>query len=241
MNPSTPSSSPECLREFFLHSALVNEPLPAQVAGHLEGCEQCQTRLGALRREREGFLALHPAERLSRQLATGAARPSKPLWRPLLAWGGAAAALVLASVLAISPPSGIREKGRRLHVVRQRGAQTVRLAAGMTARAGDALRFLYAARSDGYLMVVDIDGTGRATTFFPNASDRAAAIQGPGERILPGAVALDDAPGPERLYAVFSKRPFSFVDVVSRETGKASRVECRDDCEVEAFELQKEP
>src|SRR5204863_72309 len=60
-----------------------------------------------------------------------------------------------------------------------------------------------------YVAVVGIDGSGAATAYYPFGSREPAAIAPGGDAVLPGAIALDAAPGDERFYAVFAERPFA--------------------------------
>ena len=75
---------------------------------------------------------------------------------------------------------------------------------GETLAPGDRVQFSYRADGLDSLVIVNVDGTGTITVFFPEDE------QGPPGEVIPGgrqlldfSVALDDAPGPEVFVGVF--------------------------------------
>jgi hypothetical protein len=78
----------------------------------------------------------------------------------------------------------------------------------------DRIRFVVTSDRARFLMIASVDGAGNASIYFPYHGARSGPVAG--ERVeLPGSIILDDAPGPERLFAVFSDEPIS-ADVVRR-------------------------
>ena len=77
---------------------------------------------------------------------------------------------------------------------------------GACLRPGDALRFVVRPGQSRHLLIISIDGAGQSTVYHPYG----AAASGPAPAngvALPGSIELDNAPGPERIYALFSDAP----------------------------------
>jgi hypothetical protein len=56
-------------------------------------------------------------------------------------------------------------------------------------------------------MVTSIDGAGQPSVYYPYQGETSAEVVGPGTVSVPGSIVLDQAPGPERLFAIYSKQP----------------------------------
>jgi hypothetical protein len=93
-----------------------------------------------------------------------------------------------------------------------RDGQTFVVHDGATLVAGDQIRFAVMPERAPYLLVASIDGQGAATIYYPYDGQSSASITG--DRIeLEGSIVLDDAPGPERIYALLSDQPLAAADV----------------------------
>jgi hypothetical protein len=215
-----------CLSEFALDDLILNGDGGAShgAASHLQGCAACQHRY----EERQAFL--EQFERLQ----------AGPLWRATRRgyerrrWSRRAFALGVPSGLAVAcalvfllhsgeSPSGsyFGAKGAgALEIHCRRADRTFTLRPNDTVEPGDELRFVPRPVSSAlhYVQVASIDGTHRYTPFYP--SDLTASslpLPSPGQP-LDGSIRLDSAPGPERLFFVFSP-----VSLPAAEVEQAAR------------------
>lgn len=132
----------------------------------------------------------------------------------------AAAALLVVGLQARGPdpaeePEHFRLRGGEvsLEVLRKGAEGAVPLASFDTVAPGDTLGFKVNAKTDGYLLVYGVDGTGERYPAFPRGASPAAAPVDVGEHPLDAAIQLDDAPGDETFSAVLCKAPFDFASV----------------------------
>ena len=97
----------------------------------------------------------------------------------------------------------------------RRGEQTFAVAPGDQVQPGDALRFrpLPVWPEARYIQVGSVDGTGAYSPFYPATDDGASVPLPAGGSPLEGSIRLDDAPGPERVFVVFSAVPLPVPDV----------------------------
>ncbi len=86
------------------------------------------------------------------------------------------------------------------------------LAPGTLVAKGDVIQLAYTAAEARYGVVFSVDGRGTITWHLPAgpaASARSSpALEGQGQVMLPAAYELDDAPGFERFFFVYSEKPF---------------------------------
>lgn len=236
----------DCPPATILEETLAGESAPAWVS-HIAGCDTCGGYLNALAEEQRSFLAQRPPELFVRQVARRGAANRQPRRWWTLATGlvAAAAAVILIPTLILKSGDDVRTKGSApFHVFYKRGAsEPAALVPDTHLRAGDLLRFSYRANSDGYLAIMDLDGAGKVTPFFPFGGERSAALHA-GESTLPGSVTLDTAPGPEWLVAIFSTTPFEIAPIAAQlhahAPGLAVEVTC-DGCKVETLRFEKSP
>lgn len=228
--------------------------LPA-LGDHVAACPHCGPYVASLREELGAFLRARPSDRFLSQLARRQAsqevetrrRSPWPRLFGFLTPVVAAAALVLVLLRPGAPTPGGGEvtlKGERLRVFARRGADEPRpLGPDAAVRAGDALRFAYDAPADGYLAILDLDGTDAVTVFYPYQGSAAAPVK-KGAGLLPGTVVLDDKPGPEWIVAVSAPTAFDLAQVSAQLRGQATRdrltVTC-EGCEVSSLRLLKSP
>lgn len=248
MSPPLPPSprGPTCPPAAILEALSAGETVPEESRAHVEGCPACSGQLAALTQGRDAFLRARPSERFLRQLERRAeARPAPSPWRrflPVLA-----ACVPVLAVLLLAPrmleEGGVRTKGNEFKVVAARGGgEPAMLGPDSPVRAGDALRFAYESPEPGHLLVLELDGRGMASVFHPFGGGASAPLPALQRDFLPGSVVLDDAPGPEWLFAVFSPRPLDAAPLLAQLREQAGRAEptlsCPD-CRVSVLRLQK--
>ena len=202
------------------------------VRDELDRDESLRARLAALRESNTDIMAAYPAEKIvpairERLLRGGgtparAAAPAHPRVNPLTwALPIAAMAVLLLSFVVLRErfaPEETRLKGLTPHLTVFRktagGAEQMRAGSGKACRCSAARvrgkrrevrRHLLRGRQ-GYHHVAPARGIRRR-------SAPVAALESAGEVILPSAYELDDAPGPERFFLLYSPNPFDLAPV----------------------------
>jgi hypothetical protein len=190
----------------------LDEAEASQVRAHLASCTAC-------RADQEAEAALR-AQFATRVLSRGlpVRRPRWWPWRVVPAI--AAAAVLVALWLALRPraapaPELAIKGGASWQVFAHRAGQTFPVHDGIELAAGDRIRFVVVPDRAAYLIIASVDGGGAVTIYHPYGGDHSAAIEG--DRVeLADSIELDDAPGPERIYALLSDRPIAADAVRSR-------------------------
>lgn len=202
--------------------ALALGSLPAREAAaaevHLASCARCRGDRDAATELRAHFTA----RVLSRTLPR-ARRVPRWWWLAVPAFAAAAAVLVIVLARPHRPLGGsapaepdLAIKGDAAwQVIARRADHTFAVHDGTKLAAGDRVRFVVVPGASRYLMVASIDGSGVASIYFPWDGEHSALVKGPRAE-LPDSVVLDDAPGPERLFALFSDQPLAASDVRAR-------------------------
>jgi hypothetical protein len=103
--------------------------------------------------------------------------------------------------------------GPSLQVYALRDRRVFRISDGDVLAAGDEIRFAVNPAGAGYVLIASVDGRGHATIYVPYDGKSSVAVDPRGRTELPGSIVLDDATGPERVFAVFSTSPISAADV----------------------------
>jgi hypothetical protein len=209
-----------CPSEFALDHFQLHDGAGPGVEAHVRGCTHCQNRLAqrcATEREFDDRLAV-------------------PFWHAVLdgrrtrrrrrfLWLGLPPSLAVASALLFlvsrnqEPPRRpsidlVAKGSASLELHCRRGLATFALAPGDAVAPGDELRFVPRATAQGgYVQVGSIDGTGTYTPFYPADSSADSVRLPPPGQPLPGSIRLDRAPGPERLFFVFSPTPIAAATV----------------------------
>lgn len=212
--------------EHLTEIAIAEVLLGAEPAGDAAACPVCRAALDDARREATAFTrTVGP-----RTLPVIEARLAR--WRMVwFASAGLAAVAAVAAVAlvwfagrAITAPGiaprapMIAAKGDpALHVMARQHTggedHVFEVQDGAALRPGDAIRFAIDA-DGGYLLVVSVDGAGQLSVYHPYGGDRSAPLDAPGHRaVLDGSIVLDDAPGPERIWAVISDRPIAVAEL----------------------------
>jgi hypothetical protein len=204
--------------------ALALGALPAGEAAlaraHLETCERCQKDAAEARAARDhfdGVVFRRTLPNLARR------RRFRISWRPLtlvLAPTLAAAAVVLLVIprRTVAPDSGSEigiKGGPSLQMFARRSGRVFAVADGARLAPGDEVRFAVTPHGLPYLLVVSVDGAGKPNVYFPFAGTQSGRVDADARSELPGSIVLDDAPGPERVFALFSTTPLSAADAMA--------------------------
>lgn len=215
--------SAECASDLVLDQLLLDEldeQAAASCRAHFDRCGACAERFEALRQDQLAFQTLG-ASKLSAMTAPAprAARRSRA-WFAVVPLAAAALALGSARLIgdrtperlqlatAEPPSTGLRSKGSsfELLAVVERGDHQFRAFSGDAVRAGDQLQLAYSAAERGVLYVVGVDGTQRATPYYPEPG--APQFVEPGQEVeLPFSLVLDQTRGPERFFAFLCAAP----------------------------------
>lgn len=185
---------------------------------HIDGCDVCPARM-ELRASRFDIapgvdprrIMAAVRRRVDEEEASSIPARARAAWLKwmgaLVVIGGAAAALVFAlgRPATVTPDPSVpvvRTKGDpKLDLHRQVGAGSEQLDPGAAVAPGTALKFVVTLPAPGRVQIVGQDASGALYTAWPLGGqdpERAA-----GRQALPGAVALDDALGPETFHLVF--------------------------------------
>jgi len=206
-----------CPSNLKLSLSLVDNELSekerADIESHLSGCARCRQRIEKLKFERRSLY-----ERIPR-LDLEEARP-RPRWQPALA--AACACLLLAIGLWFfwsgeDRPGSVAFKGEApaLSFRVERQGRVFEGRAHMQLRPGDRVRFAYSLGENAYLLIINLDGEGKTTAYYPSGSDESLAVKAGQKVFLPGSIRLDQYLGPERIFAVFTRKPLSVSEVES--------------------------
>ena len=200
----------------------------AALRGHLDSCETC-------RQQEQSQLAL--AHRFLREVLPRTLpairerlQPSPHRWRRrwTIALAPLACGLVLlifwgrgTSPISVMPPAddiadiAIKGGGGLLAYVRH-GTKIARLENGAVLEKGDALRFAIDAGTNKHILLAGVDGSGKATAYFPYGQWQGAALPAGARFEVPGSIVLDDSPGPERIFTFLSGQPLDGAAIRTR-------------------------
>jgi hypothetical protein len=182
----------------------------AEAEAHLMSCARCRDDAAEARAAQRQFAEVILPRTLARVRSRLVAPP--PRWRWLAPLGSLAVAAVLIVVgLHIrdnSEPDLMTKGAPSLRLISRRDGRLFPVQDRSHLRAGDEIRFVVAAAPQPYLLVGSIDGDGQASIYFPFDGESSGAIDARAGRIeLPGSIVLDEARGPERIFALFSDAP----------------------------------
>ncbi len=193
---------------------------------HLEGCARCSADVAAVR-------ALHAkftADVLPRTLPSVRAQVASIRRLATVRWIGigaasvaAAAAIALAFHFQAPPPTPklpeepyLAIKGSAgLKIVAQHAGTQLEVVDGVKLAKGDAIRFVVDPNGLPYLLVASVDGDGQVTVYFPAGGKESGRVEDGHKVELPGSIVLDDARGPERVFALYSKEPIAAAPVTT--------------------------
>jgi hypothetical protein len=191
----------------------------ATLEQHLPGCETCRETLAEANRARDRF----SQSVLPRTLPHLQLRASRrlPVWSfPLVLAAAAAAAFVL--VRRDTEPGFTFKGAPTLRVFVHRGDRVLEVAQRDALRTGDQLRFEIDPEGFPFLLVGAIDDSGTATIYVPFEGKESERVTALATYPSSGSLVLDDAPGPERVFALLSQSPLEAEPLLSalRDLGR---------------------
>lgn len=222
----TPNLSLAVLRRF--HFGELSEAEAASIEAALDANPEARARLEKMRAEEAAFLDRTDVGAESARILERMDAPPSPAGLVtgligLFTGRGLqlAAALVLLVALVplgralLSPARGPnRTKGSvQLEMFVKDEAGVRRGDDGMRLQEGDQVQFRYQAVGHRYVFVVSLDSRGVLSPLYPDLPTRSIPVRPDGRHTLEGSVILDDAVGPERIFAVFSDEPLSFGSI----------------------------
>jgi hypothetical protein len=211
-----------------------------ELAAHVLHCVRCAEAQQTLQRTAARFRAEVSPRTLPRVLAAtatatgGRAARLRRWWSTVgagMRWAVLGAPVAAGLVLAVGTfgltgqrstgrPATVDEepavstKGRpALHLFVRRGERVFAPRSGEALAPGDAVRFVVEPRGHRYLLVVSIDGAGKVSVYHPFQGEVSAPLGADPRVELPGSIVLDRAPGPERIFALFSDAALSAAAV----------------------------
>jgi hypothetical protein len=177
-------------------------------AAHAADCSRCRAELDAAQAARRRFAEQvfpRTLPEIERRLGP------RPRWRFWLgALGVATAAIVILPFLVVRPRPPVQDPAWQtkgvgtLKVFGRRGDRVIAVEDGARLRPGDQLRFAVQPGDARFVLIGSVDGRGRASLYYPSAA--VGVVDGGQVQLLEESIVLDDASGPERIFAVFSDR-----------------------------------
>jgi hypothetical protein len=232
-----PARGPSCASDLELNALMAGElDEPARAAAlkaHVDSCPRCRARLDRFQAvaippfaELDAAAPAAPAVAATVAAPRGGTAPrSGPRWRARAGWGAAVAAAAMAAAVAFlvrprsTGPDGtaVRTKGGELvlAVLRRTPSGAVEaLAPGASVGASDTIRFQLGHAQAGYALVLGIDSRRSVSIYVPSPADQQPPfLDVAGTTVLPGAIALDDAPGAEHVIALLCPSPPPVAEV----------------------------
>ena len=190
------------------------DPAASPCRDHVASCPECTARLAVIEQQEDQFQRYMFPATVDRIRAGSHATVERPSWRRWL-WLPALAASAAGIALFARPfaqhPSYDGTKGGHLFQVFARtpdGAQTV-TDHGAVPRSA-VLRFEATPPAPCWFTIVSVDGRGDVSKLFPEDAD-ASLVSSAGA--LPGGAVLDDAVGPERVFALCAPAPLTLEQI----------------------------
>jgi anti-sigma factor RsiW len=236
-----------CTPDWLLERIALGELPPEELAlarAHLLAEPEGAARLAALEADTAATLERLPPAELARQVASRARvhRVEKEAlsrrFRPAFALVPALTAAALVLLVGPRPSTPVGDEARleetrvkglepRLVVHRQRAEAPEALVDGARVAEGDVVQVAYVAAGRAQGVILSVDGRGTVTLHAPEAGDTSVRLGASGAHPLPGAYALDDAPGFERFFLVTAEAPFTVEEVLAAARSLASHPEAR--------------
>ena len=173
---------------------------------HLDSCPDCAERLRSQQNHRAAF-ALQPVPEAI--AALGAKPAKKPWWRfawvPLMATAAMFLMVQLPQTLDSPLTEDVRTKGADVGLEAWLDTEPAAraLSDGDEVEPGDTIQLRYRDREGGWVSFAGMDGDGDVEVYGSLPAEAS-----PEWRNAPFALTLDDSPGPQRFYAVFTfERP----------------------------------
>jgi anti-sigma factor RsiW len=246
-----------------------------QVQSHLDARPEEQARVAAIQAEAAAPLpALRSSRRPVLRLVTTPPElkaqakeseeeeteetPRDVVASPGRRWGVVGTLLAIAAAVMLvvfpspedpaTPPDAFTLRGGLAMDVVVKGTDTDRLlVSGDRVSLGDKLGFQVSTDSEGYLLILGIDGTGEAYPAYPARGGSAARQAVGSSQSVPAAIELDATPGVERLVAIHCEAPFTYARIAEAlEEAMAERAPeedaglLREGCRQKELWLQKD-
>ena len=192
---------------------------------HLESCDRCRKDAEVARADRDRFSREVFSRTLPRLCRSS---PWSFLRRPILTWVMAPALAAVAVVFMVLPKhlhessapsvsdSVAIKGGPAMKVFARHNGRVFPVVNGALLAPGDEVRFAVAPAGLPYLLVASVDGAGKPSVYFPTNGAESGRLGSEPRVELPGSIILDAAPGPERIFALFSSAPLAVADVRGR-------------------------
>ncbi len=195
----------------------------ARFEHHREACARCARAMA----EREEAAATFVRDVFPRKLTSVQQRLSSPrsLLRRTVLFFIPVAGLVSALVVVLhgsdvrkAPEEDdvLRVKGGALRIFAHRDGRVFRIPDGSHLLPGDAVRFVLQSPGLPYAMIASVDGDGRGNVYHPYRGTVSTSIDPARPFEAPDTIVLDTAPGPERIFALFSERPLDAASVMGQ-------------------------
>jgi len=205
-------------------------------------------RLEQLARSSQELLARHPPEEVVPRIRASLVQRerterARQVRRRTLAIAGPLVALATTLVVVLPASLHRSEEGARsngaelpeftrnkggvrptLHVHRRRGANLEPVPDGAAVAPGDQLQLSYLAPEASHGMAFSIDGNGQVTLQHPAGGSSSSELER-GKHMLPFSYELDDAPGFERFFLVYSASPFQAEPILESARQLAAQPE----------------
>lgn len=203
-----------------------SEPQAQALRARMKHCEHCQSRLQTMAAEAQAFNAsVNPgfeSAAILQKLEAIEAQAPAPWWagfaKPwMLAVGAMVALFAVIPLTQYNPEPGptVRLKGGgvglSMFVKDIDGVQPGQ--DGMHLEAGDQIQFRYDADGHEYLFIISVDARGVISSLYPEVPTHSIKVLAEGTHVLTGSIILDEAVGPERIYAIFSTEALEFEDI----------------------------
>ncbi|HVY38976.1 MAG TPA: hypothetical protein VHM31_13620 [Polyangia bacterium] len=195
----------DCPSDFALDAFRLG--LDRAPAAHVAGCTRCTAWLAA-QAQLEGEVA---------HLWVPARRPPRRPWRLLgLGVPVAAAAAVLLLLARPKPPTETAKgSAATVEIARSRAGVVSWLSPDDDLAPNDAIRMFVNRHdsSDRYVLAGSVDGSEQLARFYPMDGQGCSVPLPAAGEALDGSIAIDEAPGPERLVVVVSHEPLCWPAV----------------------------
>ena len=251
MNAAHPheGACPSRLRFDQLIAGELERAQAEQLEQHAASCARCRPLLAAQQRGHARFSAqLPPAVRArvaERGGEVGRERSARSRARVWLRWStpllAAAAALLAYRTWSGAPAEdAVRTKGSALRFYVLHDGVVRPGSDGERVQPGDRLQFTYTNDQDAYLLIVSIDGAGKASAYYSDG-ERAASVAAGSGVPLARSTLLDDTLGRETVYALQCAEPIAIAPVLEALQRAPTREPAAPGCTVERYALLKVP
>jgi hypothetical protein len=114
-------------------------------------------------------------------------------------------------VTAPTESDAVLEKGTgpQLGIVARRDGEVFAIHSGDRVHPGDQIRFVLRDVRHPFALIASVDGVGHPNVYLPYDGASSMPVEAGERREIDGSIVLDGALGPERVYALFSRKPLT--------------------------------